>query len=201
MMNRIAVAALAITTFVAVSAFKKNKDEGKYTIDMSKSGIIWEGNKAIGGGHTGTISLKEGTINFNGETITSGTFTADMNSITNIDLDNNIKDKLVNHLKSADFFEVEKYPTATFVITKVEPVSAGNAMATGSLTIKGVTNNITFPFTYHTMGNRLEVTAKKLKIDRTKYGIQFASKGLKSSMSDKVINDEFLLDLNLVFIK
>ena len=202
MIKSILIPSLAIATMFCMSSFQKvSKNAGKYNVNMEKSGIIWEGNKAVGGGHTGTISLKEGSVNFNGETVTSGTFTADMNSITNIDLDNNVKDKLVNHLKSADFFEVDKYPTATFVITKVDLVSKGNAVATGSLTIKGITNKISFPFTFQAMDDRLEVVAKRIKIDRTKYGIQFQSKGLKSSLSEKVINDEFLLDLNLVFSK
>lgn len=199
-MKKQILAPVLLLLLVIAAAFKENS-AGTYNLDMAKSGITWEGNKALGGGHTGTIMLKEGNLSYDGKKITSGTFTADMNTISNIDLDNDMKDKLVNHLKSPDFFEVATYPTAKFVISKVEPGKNDSAVAHGSLTIKGITNTISFPFTQQVKGNRMEVVAKGIKVDRTKFGIQFASKGLKATVLNKAINDEFILNLHLILLQ
>ncbi|WP_376796662.1 YceI family protein [Thermogemmatispora sp.] len=48
------------------------------------------------------------------------------------------------HLRSADFFEVEKYPTITFVSTKIEPLGGNEYRVTGDLTMHGVTRPVTF---------------------------------------------------------
>lgn len=53
------------------------------------------------------------------------------------------------HLRSGDFFDVEKYPTITFRSTKIDAVDAGTLRVTGDLTIKDVTRPVTIDFEYN----------------------------------------------------
>ncbi|WP_118973176.1 YceI family protein [Taibaiella koreensis] len=183
-------------------AFRKDeaKDSGLYKVDPGKSGVTWEGKKVIGG-HNGTIQIKDGSVNYNGNTITSGTFTIDMSTIKSLDLEGEKKQKLEHHLMSPDFFDATKYPLTTFKIKKVERRSGDQAWATGMLTIKETTREISFPITMNAVNGRLEVTAKKIKVDRTKFGVEFASKTLKSSLGDKAIDDEFTIGFSLIMTK
>ena len=87
-------------------------------INIQKSTLEWIGKK-IGGQHNGKIQLNSGEIKLANNKIESGSFYIDMNSITCTDLkDDGYNQKLVGHLKSDDFFGVDKYPTANFKITK-----------------------------------------------------------------------------------
>jgi polyisoprenoid-binding protein YceI len=110
--------------------------------------------------------------------------------------------RLEGHLKADDFFGVEKFPTANFVITKVTPAAAaGKLTVSGNLTIKGITKPISFPATLAVKGNSLSAVAKGVKVDRTKYDIRYGSKSFFDSIGDKAIDDEFTLDITLVASK
>jgi polyisoprenoid-binding protein YceI len=125
-----------------------------------------------------------------------------MTSITDVDITNEgMNQKLTGHLKSDDFFSVEKNPTSTFTITKVTPIAKAKAggpnfTITGNLTIKGITNPITFPAMVKANGASAEALAK-IDIDRTKWDIKYRS-GLLGTAADKIIDDTFTLDVKLV---
>jgi polyisoprenoid-binding protein YceI len=126
-----------------------------------------------------------------------------MTTLANTDLtDASYNAKLVGHLKSDDFFGVEKNPTSTFKITKVEPIAnakAGEAnyTITGDLTIKGKTHPATFPAVVTVNGNNATAKATAT-VDRAKYDIRYGSKSFFDNLGDKVINDEFTLAINIV---
>ncbi|MBS7566038.1 YceI family protein [Mucilaginibacter sp. Bleaf8] len=182
---------------VALVAFKPIAPVA-YKVDTQKSKIEWTGKKVLGS-HSGTIKLSSGTITANGKVPTGGTFVIDMNSMENTDLpDAESKGKLLGHLKSDDFFGVSKYPTATFVATKIAPAGGNNVNVTGNLTIKGKTEAISFPAKYVQAGNTITVTANEVKVNRTKYDIKYGSKSFFESIGDKAIDDDFLLNINLV---
>lgn len=199
-MKRILATSLVLLMAVTFVAFKEDKNAGMYKVDHTRSGVTWKGKKVIGG-HHGTINIKEGSVNFNGNTITSGTFTIDMSTIKSLDLDGESKGKLEHHLMSPDFFDVAQYPLTTFKIKKVVKGNGDNAMVTGALTIKSTTREIAFPVTMTVKDGRIDINAKEFKVDRTKFGVQFASKTLKSTMSDKAIDDDFLIGFSLVLMK
>ena len=75
--------------------------------------------------------------------LVKGTVEVDMNTIEYKDKES--KNTPVHHLKSPDYFDVEKFPISTFSITKVAYAVRGNINVTGNLTIKGITNPVTFP--------------------------------------------------------
>jgi polyisoprenoid-binding protein YceI len=180
---------------IALVAFAPAKVD-TYKVDTQKSNILWVGKKVVGS-HNGAIKLSSGTITANGKVLTGGSFVIDMQSMT--DADNSAR--LLGHLKSDDFFGVEKYPTAQFVVTKVTPAGSGQANVAGNLTIKGVTSAIKFPATYSITGNTLTAVAKDVKVDRTIYNIKYGSKTLAETVADKAIDDEFILNITLVATK
>ncbi|KLT65212.1 YceI family protein [Pedobacter sp. BMA] len=181
-----------LVAVVSLSAFTTIKPV-TYTVDAAKSTITWIGKK-VTGSHNGTISLQSGTLNVDGKKVTGGTFTIDMNSIKDADG----SAKLEGHLKADDFFGTAKFPTATFVITKVTGSDA-NLTVTGNLTIKGITKPLSFPasVTVNTDGT-VSALAGKITVDRTKYDIRYGSKSFFDSIGDKAIDDNFEIGVKLV---
>ncbi len=191
----------ALMTFNIAGATEKNtaKKPVAYKVDLAKSNTKWHAKK-VTGEHFGTINISNGSLNVDGNKITGGTFEIDMNSIKCTDItDAGYNAKLVNHLKSDDFFSVEKNPKAKFVIKKVEG-KGDTYNITGDLTIKGITNSITFPATVKTDANGLNATAK-IVLDRSKWDVRFGSKTFFPNIGDKMINDDFEIDLALAATK
>ena len=162
-------------------------------VKIEQSKVIWKGYK-VTGSHEGTIAIQSGTLKFEADELVGGDFVIDMTSITNADLQGENKDKLEGHLKSDDFFGVEKFPTATLVFKNVEAVGKNSYKVTGDLTIKGKTNEITFDMSVY--GSKANAT---LKIDRSKYDVKYGSSSFFDNLKDKVIYDEFDLISDLEF--
>ncbi|MEN9639633.1 MAG: hypothetical protein RLZZ262_1502, partial [Bacteroidota bacterium] len=113
---------------------------GGYAINVAESSIKWTGTKKIGGKkHTGTIAVKSGNLAYDGTNITGGEIVIDMRSLANTDLTGDSKGKLEGHLKSDDFFAVEKHPEARFVVKSAKSKGGSAFEVTGDLTIKGIT--------------------------------------------------------------
>ncbi|MBK7969316.1 MAG: YceI family protein [Bacteroidetes bacterium] len=192
--------ALLPATLMATMPGLPSKHAVTYKVDAAKSKVEWYAEK-VTGKHNGVVTIKSGEVN-NDHGKLSGTFAIDMTTITVTDLEGGMQGKLEGHLKSDDFFAVEKNPTATFIMTSVAPladVKAGepNFNVTGKLTIKGITNDVTFPAMIRFEGNTM--TAKgDVKIDRTKYDIRYGSKTFFSDIGDKAIYDEFTIKLDIV---
>jgi polyisoprenoid-binding protein YceI len=171
-----------------------------YSVDVASAKLGWTGSKLVGGSHTGFISLSEGSVEVANGNIVAGSFTVDMNTITNTDLtDAEYNGKLVGHLKAADFFNVDSFKTATFVISGVSAVtdSLGNSHSiSGDLTIKGQTRNITFPAKVSVNNGLLNMMAA-FSINRTDWGIKYGSGSFFKDLGDNVINDNVDFTLNL----
>lgn len=167
-----------------------------YTVDKTQSKLNWTAKK-VTGQHTGTIGVADGTLQLDGNVLKGGTFTLDTKSITVTDLTGSGNERLTGHLKSDDFFSVEKHPTATFVISSVAAKGNGNYDVTGKLTIKGITNTISFPATVAVEGSKATAKAT-VKIDRTKFDIKYRSSNFFQNLGDKAICDDFELEVLLV---
>ncbi|AQG79865.1 YceI family protein [Spirosoma montaniterrae] len=183
-----------------VDAPGKKAKPTAYKVDAEKSIMKWNGKK-VTGQHFGTVKLADGALTVDGGKLTGGTFTFDMNSIACTDLtDAGYNAKFIGHMKSEDFFNTAKFPTSTFKITKVTP-KGGNAYdITGDMTIKGITNKVTFPATIKTTANGIEAEGKAT-LDRTKYDIRYGSKSFFENIGDKAIYDDFSVDMKLVAAK
>lgn len=163
-----------------------------FSINSSESTIEWNGEK-VTGEHNGNIQLKSGEFEIKKNKLASGTFVMDMASMTNLDIDDEgTRNKLMGHLKSDDFFGVEKFPTATLEITKSSAFKKGEAEVTGKLTIKENTHPITFIVKRN--GSKLSTN---LTIDRTLYNVRYGSGKFFENLGDKTIYDEFTLKVNI----
>lgn len=170
-----------------------------YKVNVADSKVAWTGEK-IAGTHTGTINVSQGALEFDGDKLTGGSFVIDMNSIVDTDLQGEYKEKLEGHLKSDDFFGVASYPTSQFKITSVKPAGKNKYDITGDITIKGITQKITFPAVIEVNGKMVTATST-ITVDRSKFNVKYGSKSFFDDIGDKVIYDEFKLDVTLVALK
>ena len=190
------IAALSLALPLTASAVQTLK------LDADQSVLNWTGTK-VTGKHQGTLKLKSGSLQLDHGQIKGGAFDIDMTSLVDTDLkDPDYKTKLETHLRSEDFFSVAKNPLAIFKITSVKPIAnaaAGqpNQEITGDLTIKGITHPVTFPAVV-TLGKVKAEATGTVKIDRTKYDIRYGSGKFFQGLGDKLINDDFTIDLKLV---
>lgn len=158
------------------------------------SQLRWTGKK-LTGEHFGTLNIQEGNFYLTNGQITGGKLVIDMNSIKVLDITDAGKNAdLTDHLKSDDFFSVEKHNTATFEIAGLSPMDStdaqgNNTWISGNLSIKGITQGIKFPaFIELTEGN---LTAKAdFNIDRTLWDIRYRSGKFFPELGDKAISDE-----------
>lgn len=189
------------TLLLLSSLLVGNASAANLSIDPASSTVNWEATK-IGGKHTGEVKLKSGKISFDKKNgVTGGNFEFDMTKISNSDITDKIyNDKLINHLKSGDFFSSEIYPVSKFKITQVKALKNdkdGNTHTiTGNLTIKNITKPVSFPAKIETDGKKFAATGR-VSIDRTKYDIRYRSKNFFKDLGDKVIDDEFRINLDL----
>ncbi|HET9744146.1 MAG TPA: YceI family protein [Chitinophagaceae bacterium] len=190
----------------------QNKTGEKWNLNVSDSKIEWIGTK-VTGYHTGTVPIKSGELYVNNNNVTSGKFVMD---VANMNVsgpkgDTTGNAKLLGHLKSADFFDVSKYPEAMFEVTGVKSYEGGPIQDTvderqdeiseykvtdpthiisGNLTMKGITKNIEFPARITVSGNQAEAVAK-FNIDRKNWGIVYEGK------KDDLIRDAVHLGISI----
>lgn len=169
-----------------------------YKANQENSMIEWKGFKPTGS-HNGIISISEGMVTVTNGKLESGNFTIDMNSIsvTDIPAEDEGNAKLAGHLKNADFFDVEAYPNAKFEVTGVN-TSDGKTMLSGNLTIKDVTNNITFSVRTEMKDGIMTLTSETFTIDRSKWNIKYGSKSFFDNLGDRFINDDIELKVTLI---
>ncbi len=176
-------------------------DGTPYTIDSTTT-VTWTGSKPTGK-HTGIFKVTEGRLLVKDNTLTGGSFTINIASLTNLDLagDPDSKGKLEGHLKSPDFFDVQKFPEAKFVITSVEPYVSDSAssikdathLIKGNLTLKDSTKNISFPSRVTIDANTAAASAD-FNIDRSLWGVNY--KG-SENLQDWVIKKEVNIKLDV----
>lgn len=164
------------------------------TIDTQKSEIEWIGKK-VSGEHNGTLMLESGKFDLDKGT---GNFVIDMKSINNKDLDGEWKQKLEGHLKSDDFFNVEKYPQAKFVLKKATKQKDGKYKMTGDLTVKGITKPVEFDATMEEK-DKMKWLMADFQIDRLKWDIKYNSGKFfdVKKLGDKMIYDDIGIKLKL----
>ncbi len=187
----------------AQEAATASETASTYEINSEESTIEWRGTKPTGE-HRGTIDIQSGTISATEEEIESGTVTIDMNSLTVTDegISDEDKTNLENHLKGTvegketDFFNVEKFPTATFEITGITEKD-GQKMMQGNLTLKEDTKNIEFPVSTSVDGNEVTIESETFTIDRTDWKVNYGSQSVFDNLGDNWISDEIELKIDV----
>ncbi|MBI4947126.1 MAG: YceI family protein [Bacteroidetes bacterium] len=188
---------------IAFSAFTFKGDI--YKVDTKTSSMEWIGKK-LTGEHNGTIMLSSGEVEVTNGTIAGGKFDIDMATINDRDLqDPTYKAKLENHLKSEDWFDVKKFPKATFVITSVTPIKEAKDggythTVKGNLTLKEKTNAISFDAVIKMTDGKVACVGQTV-IDRSKFDVKYNSKTFFPEIGDKLIYDEFTVKFSVVAVK
>ena len=185
---------IALSAFGNILSAKHNHSD--LTINTKVSSVEWTGKK-VTGEHTGAITIKEGTLNLHDGLLSGGTVTIDMSTITCTDLKpEKGGEKLVGHLNSPDFFDAKNHTTATFKFNTVKVIEGNKHQITGDLTIKGITNPITFPATIDIKDGKLGAYAE-MSVDRTLYDIKYGSGKFFEGLGDKMIKDEFSIKFKI----
>lgn len=162
-------------------------------VSVNDSKVEWTGTKVIGY-HQGTINIKEGIVKLQNQKLVGGFFIVDMNSIRCTDIPDSDpipKRKLETHLKSDEFFDVKNFPTAKFEIReiRVHPDNPASYVATGDLTIKGITQRIRIEIEPSTQTDKLFIGQADIRFDRQLWGVAY--KGLK----DELVHDQVKLQV------
>jgi len=195
-MNTLSKVGLGIVAIVA-AAFTGQLEDGNYSVNLKESKVEWVGKK-VTGQHTGTIDIKSGDLIIKDGKLSGGEFIIDMTSLTSTDLSGEYLQKLNGHLKSDDFFGVEKYPEAKFVIKKVKADDKnGSFEVTGDLTIKSTTKPISFKAQLVNSAEGI-VAVADIVVDRSVYDVRYGSGSFFDNLGDKTIYDDFTLSVKLV---
>ena len=180
---------LTIGCFFTLQSYTVEKEDVK----IKGSSLTWVGSK-VTGSHEGTIELKSGYLTLDNNDLVGGEFVIDMTTIVCTDLSGKGKASIEGHLKSDDFFSVDKFPTASLTILDVKKKGLGQYQVNANITIKGMTQEIMFD------AEIKDKTAKaKLVIDRTEFGIIYKSGNFFEELADKAIYDEFEMSIELKF--
>ena len=168
---------------MTMSSYSQNR------LNISESALSWEGKKVTGSGHNGSLQFGDSSVLMENGKIISGVFSVDMTSLTCDDLTGKGKKSLEGHLKSEDFFAVDKHTSASLTVTKV-----ANNIASGVLTIKDISHPISF-----SLIKSNESYIADLVFDRSKYDVKYASGSFFKNLGDKLILNEIELSAKLKF--
>lgn len=203
-MKRVLPIALCLLAIASTGCADPTKDKPKATVDeptpeperpaaaqrfvlTDESVISFVGSK-ITGSHDGGFNAFEGEIRVvDGDPLQSSVdVTVDTTSLWSDD------ERLTEHLKSPDFFEVETYPSATFTSTEVQQDGERYRLV-GNLTMHGITKSISFPADITIEEGRV-TAASEFAIKRFDFDIKYPGK------PDDLIRDDVLIELNLVAV-
>lgn len=167
-----------------------------YIIDTKESVVTWKCSMVFAdkGSHNGFVSLSNGQLILERDQLVGGTVEVEMKTIAD---DHHRNDNnLIEHLQSPDFFDVQKFPIATFTITRVAP-EGSTINVTGKLTIKGITRDVTFPAKVESKGRALLANGK-MTIDRAQWDVRYGSGKFFDDLADKAISDTIEFEMKLV---
>lgn len=211
LLKLMSVVALVIAPLIALETNETEKTEqnnvpeqvfvapadGAFAVISEESTVAWTGKKPTGE-HTGGLKITSGEIVFENGAMAGGNFEIDMNSITCTDIADPEKNAdLVGHLKEEDFFSADKFSTATLVVLSSAKTGENLYEAKANLTIKGITNEISFPVTIEMVNGAVKAGAD-ISFDRTKWDIKYKSKTVFPDLGDKFIFDDVNVKVMLV---
>ncbi|KIX19902.1 hypothetical protein SY27_15330 [Flavobacterium sp. 316] len=207
------ILSLALITIISLTGCKKETtteetvtpeptvetvDAITFNIDNASSSVAWIGSKPTGK-HNGTITVKEGNFDVIDGKVSGGTFVMDMNSITVTDLEGDDKLNLETHLKGTGdkeaedhFFNTAKFPTSTFKINSITETD-GVSTVNGTLTMKDISKEVSFPAKISITDSEVSLVSEPFKINRTLWGVNYASKSIFDDLKDKFVDDEIEL--------
>ncbi len=169
-------------------------------ISKTESSVGWKAAK-VTGEHWGKVSISDAKLDYENGRIQGGSFEIDMRTITVEDIkDANSNKRLVDHLRSDDFFSVDKFNKSSMTIIDAKTSNGKDYEIKANLIIKGISQPVSFPVSVSEEGNKVIATGK-ITFDRTKYDIKYRSGNYFENLADRLIYDEVSLDVKLVGMK
>ena len=168
--------------------------EGLYTISPKDISINWTGRKIVMKKvvEKGSISIKNADFNVDKDgSVISNSIVIDMNSIKTAGIKDNAQDRLAIHLKSADFFEIEIFPTAVFKAKELTASTTNLFILKGDLTLKDIKNEISIPITLDISKKDMIIAKGSVDLDRTLWNVRYGSGKFFENLGDKIIDDMF----------
>lgn len=177
------------------------QSDGAYRLAEGKDSITWIGQKINGKSESGTVRAVSASLEAAGGVVSGGEIVIDMKSIAVSGIeDPAMRDKLTQHLRSDDFFGVEKYPQARFVITSVE--KTGNAqLVKGDLTLKGKTHEALGSLSITGSGSSTVIIQGAIQFDRSKFDVRYGSGSFFENLGNDLILDQVQLTYKLTLVK
>ena len=181
-------------TFFALTAQEiESNSQTLLQINTEKSTLKWIGEKITTSQHSGSLDFKSGEMTIKDGLVVSGNFIVDMTSISVEDISGSGKKRLEGHLKSDDFFSVDKHDKALLSIKGSKKTDKG-FLVDANLTIKDLTHPIQFNMVSIEGGYNAD-----LVFDRSKYNVRFRSGSFFENLGDKLIIDDIVLSSELRF--
>ena len=181
-------------TFFALTAQGiESNSQTLLKINTEKSTLKWIGEKITTSQHSGSLNFKYGEMTIKDGLVVSGNFIVDMTSISVEDISGSGKKRLEGHLKSDDFFSVDKHDKALLSIKGSKKTDKG-FLVNANLTIKDLTHPIQFNMVSIEGGYNAD-----LVFDRSKYNVRFRSGSFFENLGDKLIIDDIVLSSKLRF--
>ena len=185
--------------FLNIAIFSLSAQETTMLIDTESSSLNWIGKKITNSQHNGSLKFISGELTMCGDQKTSkmsickGSFSVDMTTLLVEDLSGSSKQRLEGHLKSDDFFSVDKHKKSFLTINSSKIIESGFSVK-GSLTIK----DITHPVEFELIRNPGGFTANMI-FDRSKYDVKYNSGSFFENLGDRLILDDIELSADLYF--
>lgn len=176
--------------------------QGTFALDLEASAVEWTGRNLLSK-HFGTVGIQSGEVEIREGMIESGSVVIDMNSIDCRDLDGEMKETLIAHLKSDDFFDTDRFPTATFRIDSAERIensgaSRQNLILRGELEMKGKTAPVELAATAGVTPEGKAAAQASFVIDRTVWNVIYGSTRFFSRLGQHLVNDFVDIDVKVV---
>ena len=197
------------TTQVSEKQEVAEKQGEVFVADTATSQVSWQGTHKGGlAPRWGKLSVGSGEVAVANGEITGGDFVIDMQSLqvdpASVTEADKKPEELEAHLKSPDFFHVEKHKDAKFEITAVTDldtadvtegaIEGANKLVKGNLTLKDSTLNVTFPAKIDIQANKVAVKAK-FTVSRVDWGLQFGTSEMDPA--DWIISKEIEIGVDL----
>ena len=185
--------------FLNIAIFSLSAQETTMLIDTESSSLNWIGKKITNSQHNGSLKFISGELTMCNNLKTSkmsickGSFVVDMTTLLVEDLSGSSKERLEGHLKSDDFFSVDKHKKSFLTINSSKIIESGFSVK-GSLTIKDITHPVEFELIRSPGG----FTANMI-FDRSKYDVKYNSGSFFENLGDRLILDDIELSADLYF--
>ncbi len=171
---------------------------GTYQVSPQNSSFKWVAKK-VTGQHDGEVEV-DGKFILEENIVQKGKFNVKMKSINVLDIeDPESNEKLTGHLKSPDFFDVENFPNAQIQMLTATEDGNGNIAFTGTMQLKGITNEIQGIYSVNKRGDRITLIGA-FDFDRSKYDIRYRSASFFDDLGDKMIYDDVTIGFEIELV-